>query len=120
MTLDSPKAKKQYEAQDGWVQKAFGPQARLSKATYPIAIKGQKVSDLHEVIEASLMEELKEQFTTIDRVKIWRLKDTTYIRARVLMAVYNVEEANKAYKEGVFWRYQQLFYEPYISEIRPI
>ena len=35
------------------------------------------------------------------------------------MAVYSAEEANKACKEGVFWRYQQLFCEPYTSEIRP-
>jgi len=65
------------------------------------------------------MEELKKLFTTIDRVKIWRPKDTTFTRARVLIAVYSAEEANRACKEGIFWRYQQLFCEPYTSEIRP-
>ena len=48
------------------------------------------------------MEELKDQFTAIDRVKIWRPKDTTFIRVRVLIAVYSVEEASRACKEGIF------------------
>jgi len=65
------------------------------------------------------MEELKDQFSTIDRVKIWKPRDTTYTRARVLVAVYNMEEASRAYKEGIFWRFQHLIYEPYSAEIRP-
>ena len=51
------------------------------------------------------MEELKDQFLTIDRVKIWRPKEITYTRVRVLVAVYSIEEASKAYKEGIFWRF---------------
>ena len=47
------------------------------------------------------MEDLKNQLLTIDRVKIWRPKDTTYIRVRVLIAVYSIEEASKTYKEGI-------------------
>ena len=65
------------------------------------------------------MEDLKNQLTIIDRVKIWRPKDTTYIRVRVLVAVYSIEEASKACKEGIIWKYQQLFCEPFSEEARP-
>ena len=48
------------------------------------------------------MEEIKDQFSTIDRVKIWKPRDTTYTRVRVLVAIYNMEEASRACKEGIF------------------
>ena len=47
------------------------------------------------------MENLKNQLIIIDRVMIWRPKDTIYIRVRVLVAVYNIEEASKTCKEGI-------------------
>ena len=47
------------------------------------------------------MEDLKNQLLIIDRVKIWHPKDTTYIRVRVLVVVYSIEEASKACKEGI-------------------
>ena len=48
------------------------------------------------------MEELKDQFPTIDRVRIWRPNDITYTRARVLVVVYSIEETSKAYKDRIF------------------
>jgi len=64
------------------------------------------------------MEDLKNQLTTIDRVKIWRPKDPTYTRVQVLVAVYSIDKASRACKEGIIWKYQQLFCEPFSEEAR--
>ena len=66
------------------------------------------------------MEDLKNQLITIDRVKIQRPKDSTYIRVQVLIVVYSIKEASRVYKEGIIQKYQQLFYKPFLEEARPI
>ena len=64
------------------------------------------------------MKELKEQLPSIDRAKIWRPENPTFTRARVLVAVYDKEDAQRAYTEGLLWRCQLLACEPY-AEAQP-
>ena len=35
------------------------------------------------------------------------------------MAVYSIDKASRAYKEGIIQKYQQLFYKPFSEEARP-
>src|SRR2546430_7820064 len=78
---------------------AFEPQVRLSKTTYPVAIKGLKVNNLQGVTEASLIEELKDQFSTINRVKIWKPRDRKSTRlnsshSQISYAVFCLKKKN--------------------------
>jgi len=91
----------------------------MSKPSFPVAIKGLQTTDLQGATEASLLQDLKTSYPSAARVKIWRPKDPTYTRVRVLLALTDLQEAQKVCEEGICWQFQHLICEPYIDEARP-
>jgi hypothetical protein len=99
------------DANSGWIQKAFGEEAKEAKRTFAVLVKGILKRDLKDMTEAEFGKAIG--LTTIERVKFRIPTMGGITRATALVTMTSEEEAKKACDEGVFWRAQILHCEPY-------
>lgn len=118
VTFETVAQKEWHSANSGWIQQAFGQQAKEAHRSFAILLKGLLRKDLQGLTEDEFQKELGLQ--SVDKVKFRLPKDLERKRATVLVALRNQEEARRACDNGVVWRSQVWDCEPYWAALDPV
>lgn len=105
-------------ANSGWIQRAFGEQAKESTRTFAVLVKGIHRRDLQGLTEEAFGKELGIQ--GVERVRFRVPKHEELLWAAALVAFDSQETAKKACDEGVIWRAQIYNCEPYWAALNPV
>jgi len=85
--------------------------------TTAVLLKGLRKNDLQGVTEATFQADLG---PAVETVRFRAPRDPKATRATALVAFKSLEEARKAYDQGLLWRAQLFDCEPYWDVLRPI
>lgn len=105
-------------ANQGWIQQAFGEQAKESTRTFAVLVKGISRGDLQEVTEEAFGKEIG--IKGVEKVKFRVPRDQGLRWATALVTLDSQAAATKACDEGVIWKAQVFNCEPYSAALNPV
>lgn len=112
-----PATRDWHSSNKGWIQQAFGEQAKEARRTFAILVKGVYKSNIQGTTELEFGQELG--LKSIERVKFQYPKDQTLQWVSIFVILTNQTEAKQACDSGVVFRAQIFNCEPYWAPLRP-
>ena len=105
--------------QQEWVQKAFGPTAKLYESEFAVLAKGLPVDRLNRTATQQILQDLQTTVPDITRCKVELARTSTARYTTAVVHLRSVEAAKRLCERGLVWQAQIFNCEPYSTELRP-
>ena len=102
----------------GWVQRTFGPTARLYESEYTVIAKGLPTDRITRVDQSLLLRDLQAQVPEITKVKVERAKNSTSRFITAILHLRSTDAATCLCERGLIWQAQIFNCEPYSADLR--
>jgi hypothetical protein len=102
----------------GWVQRTFGPTARLHESEYTVIAKGLPTDRITRVDQSLLLRDLQAQVPEITKVKVERAKNSTSRFTTAILHLRSTDAATRLCERGLIWQAQIFNCEPYSADLR--
>ena len=102
----------------GWVQRTFGPTARLYESEYTVIAKGLPSDRITRIDQSLLLLDLQAQVPEITKLKVEHPRAPTAKFTTAILHLRSADAATCLCERGLIWQAQIFNCEPYSADLR--